>query len=166
MRGDDVVARSEATGFDPRYLAVGLVAGIGYGMMEMVIEAVIGKGLWSPLRYIASVFTLGKDTDPSFALIPVVVGLMGHMMNSVIFGVVFSLWISRLASGLLGLAVLGMVYAAAIFIAMWYAVLPVIDPAMLLVNGPGFFASHLIYGLLLGVGVSLVRERRAAAPAL
>jgi hypothetical protein len=157
------VMRSAGTGFDLRYLAVGLVAGMAYGMMEMVIEAVIGKGLWSPLRYIASVFTLGKDTDPGFALVPVVVGLMGHMMNSVIFGVVFSLWISRLASGVGGLAVLGMVYAAAIFVVMWYVVLPVIDPAMLLVNGPGFFASHLLYGLVLGVGVSLVRERRAAA---
>lgn len=147
------------TGFDPRYLVAGIVAGMGYGMMEMVIEAIIGQGFWAPLRFIASVFTLGKDTDPSFSLIPVVVGLMGHMMNSVVFGVVFSLWISRLASGIVGLAVLGMFYAAAIFIAMWYVVLPVIDPAMLLVNGPGFFASHLLYGLLLGVGVALVRQR-------
>lgn len=154
------------TGFDPRYLVAGVVAGMGYGMMEMVIEAIIGQGFWAPLRFIASVFTLGKDTDPSFSLIPVVVGLMGHMMNSVILGVVFSLWISRLASGIVGLAVLGMVYAAAIFIAMWYVVLPVIDLAMLLVNGPGFFASHLLYGLVLGIGVALVRQRRAPAPAI
>jgi len=59
-------------------VVAGLVAGMGYGMMEMVIEAVGGKGFWSPLRFIASVFTLGTDTDPSFALAPVFVGLMGH----------------------------------------------------------------------------------------
>jgi len=159
------VANSGGTGFDPRYLVAGLVAGMGYGMMEMIIEAVIGQGLWAPLRFIASVFTLGKDTDPSFSLIPVVVGLMGHMMNSVIFGIIYGLWVSRLTSGTVGLAVLGTVYAAAIFAVMWYVVLPLIDPAMLLVNGAGFLASHLLYGLLLGGGVALVRQGRLRAQA-
>jgi hypothetical protein len=154
------VTNDSATGFDPRYLLAGAVAGMGYGMMEMIIEAVTGQGFWAPLRFIASVFTLGRDTDPSFSLIPVVVGLMGHMMNSVIVGIIFSLWISRVASGTVSLAALGMVYAAAIFAVMWYAVLPLIDRAMLLVNGPGFLASHLLYGLVLGVGVALVRAGR------
>ena len=40
-------------GFDPRNLLVGLVAGMGFGMMEMVIEAIVGKGFWAPLRFIA-----------------------------------------------------------------------------------------------------------------
>lgn len=157
---------NNGTGFDARYLVAGLVAGMGYGMMEMIFEAVIGQGFWAPLRFIGSVFTLGKDTDPTFSLVPVVVGLMGHMMNSVIFAVIFSLWISRLASGAVALAVLGMVYAAAIFTIMWYVILPVIDPAMLLVNGPGFLASHLLYGLLLGIGVALVREGRRRTHAI
>lgn len=144
---------------DRRILGVGLVAGMGFGMTEMVIEAIVGKGFWAPLRFIASVFTLGKDTDPSFSVLPVFVGLMGHMMNSVIFGLVFALVISRIASGVVGLAVTGMVYAAAIFAGMWFVVLPLIDPAMLLVNGPGFFVSHLMYGALLGVGIALVHSR-------
>jgi len=53
----------------------------------------------------------------------------------------------------------GMVYAAAIFVAMWFVFLPLIDPAMLLVNGPGFVFSHLMYGALLGVGIAFVRAR-------
>ncbi len=40
---------------------------------------------------------------------------------------------------------------------MWYVILPGIDPAMRLVNGVGFFVSHLVYGLSLGVGVAWVR---------
>ncbi len=59
------MAQSNVRRFDPRILVVGIVAGMGFGMMEMVIEAVVGKGFWAPLRFIASVFTLGKDTDPS-----------------------------------------------------------------------------------------------------
>lgn len=155
------MAQSNVRRFDPRILVVGLVAGIGFGMMEMVIEAVVGKGFWAPLRFIASVFTLGKDTDPSFSFLPVVVGLMGHMMNSVILGLVFALVISRIASGVVGLALTGMAYAAAIFAVMWFLLLPLIDPAMLLLNGAGFFLSHLMYGLLLGLGIWLVRERTA-----
>jgi len=133
----------------------------GVGMMEMVIEAIVGKGFWAPLRFIASVFTLGKDTDPSFSFLPVVVGLMGHMMNSVIFGLIFALVISRIVSGVVSLVLTGMAYAAAIFAAMWFVVLPLIDPAMLLLNSAGFFLSHLMYGLLLGLGSWLVRERTA-----
>jgi len=155
------MATSIVSKLDPRILGVGLVAGMGFGMTEMVIEAIVGKGFWAPLRFIASVFTLGKDTDPSFSLVPVFVGLMGHMMNSVIFGLIFALVISRIANGVVGLAVTGMVYAAAIFAGMWFVVLPLIDPAMLLVNGPGFFFSHLMYGALLGLGIALVHSRTA-----
>ena len=82
---------------------------------------------------------------------------MGHMMNSVIFGLVFALLITRIASGVVGLTITGMAYAAAIFAAMWFVVLPLIDPAMLLPNAPGFFLSHLMYGFLLGVGIAVVR---------
>jgi hypothetical protein len=156
------MAQSNVQRFDPRNLLVGLVAGMGFGMMEMVIEAVVGKGFWAPLRFIASVFTLGKDTDPSFAFLPVVVGLMGHMMNSVVLGLVFVLVVSRVTNGAVGLALTGMAYGAGIFAVMWFVVLPLIDPAMLLLNSAGFFLSHLMYGLLLGLGTWLVRERTAS----
>ncbi len=154
-----------APAFDRRILLVGLAAGMVYGMMEMVIEAVIGHGFWSPLRYIASVFTLGKDTDPSFSLVPVVVGLMGHMMNSAIFALLFAQLISRPLRASAGLVGGGMIYAAAIFLLMWFVVLPVIDPAMKLVNGTGFLASHLMFGLVLGVGIAWLRSPSRLSPA-
>ncbi len=154
-----------APAFDRRILLVGLVAGMVYGMSEMVIEAVIGHGFWSPLRYIASVFSLGKDTDPNFSLVPVVVGLMGHMMNSAIFALLFAQLISRPLRARAGLVTGGMIYAAAIFFAMWFVVLPLIDPAMKLVNGLGFFASHLMFGLVLGAGIAWLRSPLYLSPA-
>ncbi len=147
-------------------LLVGVIAGMAFGMMEMVIEAVVGKGFWAPLRFIASVFTLGKNTDPSFSLVPVVVGLMGHMMNSVILGLIFALIVSRITNNLAGLAVVGMIYAAVVFFLMWFVILPLIDPAMLLVNSVGFFVSHLMYGLILGVGIATVRRTHVQASRL
>jgi len=159
------VVSTSTPAFDRRILLVGLVAGMVYGMMEMVIEAVIGHGFWSPLRYIASVFTLGRDTDPSFSLVPVVVGLMGHMMNSAIFALLFALLISRPLRASTGLMAGGMIYAAAIFFVMWFVVLPVIDPAMKLVNGAGFFVSHLMFGLVLGAGIAWLRNPSRLSPA-
>ncbi len=149
---------TDTPAFDRRILLAGLVAGMVYGMMEMVIEAVIGQGFWSPLRYIASVFTLGRDTDPTFALVPVVVGLMGHMMNSAIFALLYAQVISPQIHVRAGLVTGGLIYAAAIFVLMWFVVLPVIDPAMKLVNGVGFFASHLMFGLVLGAGIAWLRS--------
>jgi hypothetical protein len=151
--------------FHRRVLFVGLLAGMVYGMMEMLIEAVIGHGFWSPLRYIASVFTLGKDIDPSFSLFPVVVGLMGHMMNSAIFALLFAQLISRPIRTTAGLVMGAMGYAAAIFFLMWFVVLPLIDPAMTLVNGAGFLASHLMFGLVLGAGIAWLRSPSLLSPA-
>ncbi len=140
---------------------VGLIAGMAFGMMEMIIEAVIGRGFWSPVRYVASVFTLGKDTDPSFALIPVIVGLMGHMMNSVIFGMVFALVISRISSTPAGLRVAGMAYAVVIFAGMWYVILPLIDPAKA-GQRPWVLRESPDVRPHLGLGMSLV-DRQAGA---
>jgi hypothetical protein len=150
--------RSARWTIDRHTLVVGLSASMAFGMMEMIIEAAVGQGFWSPVRYIAAVFTRGADTDPTFALVPVVVGLMGHMMNSVMFGMLFAFMTRRLRDPL-GLTVTGMMYGAAIFAVMWYAVLPAIDPAMKLVNGPGFLLSHLMYGAVLGGGLALARGR-------
>jgi hypothetical protein len=141
---------------EPRALLVGLIASMAFGMMEMIIEAAIGQGFWSPAKYIAAVFTRGGDTDPTFAAVPVVVGLMGHMMNAVVFGALFAAATKRLRDPLT-LMTAGMAYAAAIFAVMWYAVLPAIDPAMKLVSAGGFFASHLMYGALLGGGLAVAR---------
>ncbi len=92
------VARPDSPSFDLRLLLVGLIAGMALGMVEMVIEAVVGTGFWAPLRFVASALTPGKDTDPSFAPVPVVVGFMGHMMNAVNLGLLFVFVISRITN--------------------------------------------------------------------
>jgi hypothetical protein len=134
------------------------IAAMAFGMVEMIIEAVRGDGFWAPLKYIASVFTRGSDTDPSFSLIPVLVGLMGHMMNSIILGALFAVAVWRLRATAITLMVGGMMYGAAIFAVMWWGILPAIDPAMKIVSGAGFLITHLIFGVMLGLGIAAARE--------
>jgi len=49
---------------------VGMAAAMMFGMVEMAIEGSIHRagfldGFWSPVKYIAAVFTRGADTDPT-----------------------------------------------------------------------------------------------------
>jgi hypothetical protein len=83
---------------------------------------------------------------------------MGHMMNSLILGAVFAFAVWRLRLNALSLMVLGMMYGAAIFAMMWWGILPGIDPAMKIVSGPGFFVTHLIFGMMLGLGIGVAQD--------
>jgi hypothetical protein len=155
------MSRSFTDRIQPRTLLIAVLAGVGFAMTEMVIEAFLGKGFWAPLRFIASVFTLGKDIDPSFALGPVLIGAALHMMESVIFGAVFIVVISRVTHGPISLGLVGVVFGAILFAGAWFVALPLVDPAMLLLSGAGFLISHMMFGLLLGLGSWLVYERIA-----
>lgn len=146
-----------------RVVVTGIVAGMMMGVVEMIISAAGGQGFWAPLRYIAAVFTRGADTASGFSLGPVVVGLMGHMMNAVILTAIFALLAWRFGRNPIALAAAGMMWGALVFAVMWWAVVPTIDPAMGLLNGAGFFATHLIFGMVAGLGVAWAR--RAPAPA-
>lgn len=154
------------TGAVAGVLGATVIAGMMFGVMQMIVEALIGHGFWSPLKYIASVFTRGAAVDPSFSLGPVIVGLGGHMMNSMISGAVFAMIVWKLVRNPVALAVLGMMWGAAVWTFMWFVVIPTIDPAMKLLNAPWFFGAHLVFGMVLGLGIALaqrVAQRRQLA---
>jgi len=142
-----------------RNVLIALVAGLGFAMTEMIVEAIWGRGLWSPLRFIASVLTPGRNADPSFAAGPVLVGAVGHMIDSVVFGLIFLGVAGRFLHGAAALALAGAGYGVILFLGAWFVVLPIVDPAMMLLNAPAFLAGHVMFGLLLGLGSWLVQER-------
>ena len=142
----------------------GLIASLVLGMWTMVVEAIFAggnfvAGLFSPVVYIAAMvlggfgnpnfFPAGKLPSPDPVLI--VLGLMGHMMNSVIFALIFFPIASRVAATNVARIVTGLVYGVAIFAVMWYVALPILDPVMLRVNYLGFLAGHMMYGVALGL---------------
>lgn len=146
----------------------GLVSGMVYGMWTMLIEATLHAGesvvggLFSPVVYIAAT-VLGGFNNPSFypagKLPPadplaIVLGLMGHMMNSVIFALIFFALIARVATTNTARIITGLVYGVALFAIMWYLVLPFVDPVMLRVNYLGFLIGHMMYGVGLGLAAN------------
>ncbi len=148
----------------PRILVAGLIASIVMGMWEMVVEQLIGNGFWAPVVYIAAtvVRSLQQVAAPvPFDLVGVVLGLMGHMMNSVILGVIFALIVSRFATSVLPTVLSGMVYGVIIFAIMWFGVLPAINPVMLHLNAPVFLIGHLMWGVALGLVLAWGRVTHA-----
>ena len=145
-----------------RVLGAGLLAGLVMGMVEMVSEAAAGPGFWSPLVFVAATVLPGLQAVPTpvpFMPLPVALGLMGHMMNSVIFGFVFGLIFSRFAIVRGALVGVGVGYALLVFATTWYLVLPVIDPVMLKVNAAFFAGAHVLWGATLGLTMPGPAER-------
>jgi hypothetical protein len=139
-----------------KLLAGGLVASLVIGMWEMIVETIIsnGAGFWGPVVYIAATIlrNLQNVVKPvPFDALGVILGLMGHMMNSVILGLIFAYLIAPRTRSLLGQVVAGLVYGVAVYIAMWFVVLPLVDPVMLNLNAIVFLLGHMMWGIALGL---------------
>ncbi len=139
-----------------RILIAGIGASLVLAMWEMIVEALIPDGAGFFGAPIAIGATIVRDLQGSgnpipFDAIALILGLIGHMMNSVILAAVFGLVVSRLAVSAAAALGLGMAWGAAVFVAMWFVVLPAVDPLMLNLNAAVFFAAHLMWGAALGV---------------
>ena len=137
-----------------RVIGAGLIASVVMGMIEMIYEALAGAGFWSPVVFIGATILRGLQSvqvPVPFLLGGVVFGLAGHMMNSVIFGLIFARIAARTSLSRGGLVLAGVVYALAIFVVMWYVIVPAIDPVMLKLNGAVFAIAHVMWGAALGL---------------
>ncbi len=137
-----------------RILLAGIIASLVLGMLEMLYGAITGLGFWSPVVFIAATIVRGLQsvgTPMEFQALPVLLGLMGHMMNSVLLAFVFSWLISPRLRGVSALAAGGVVYGLIVFVVMWFGVVPLVDPIMLKLNAPVFALSHMMWGATIGL---------------
>lgn len=144
-----------------RALIAGLVASAVMGMIEMIYEAIGGAGFWSPVVFIAATILRNLQAvrvPVPFDALGVVLGLMGHMMNSVILAIIFARFVAPRLRGTSALVAGGVVYSLVVFVIMWFGIVPLVDPVMLKLNGLVFAISHIMWGAALG----LVLGRREA----
>ncbi len=140
-----------------RVILAGLIASMVMGMVAMIYEAVAGAGFWAPVVFISA--TVLRDLQSvsipvPFLAIPVILGLMGHMMNSVILGILYSNTISQRFRGLLTGGLAGGMFGLMVFAVMWVGILPVIDPVMLHLSAAAFAVAHLIWGGAIGLALN------------
>jgi hypothetical protein len=141
--------------FSIMWLAGGFVGGMVMAMWEMIVEAIIpnGAGFWAAPTYIGATIlrnlqTLAKPVP--FDALGFIAGVMGHMMNSLIFGLIFVWLIAPRFKSLAGQVVAGLVYGMVVFGVMWLVVVPVVDPVMANLNVGVFLLGHMMYGIALG----------------
>ena len=132
----------------------GLIAGLVFAMWAMVV-GLFPSALWAPPQGIAQSIGIGSPGH-IFQLVPLVVGLTGHMINSIGFGAIF-IAIARKAN-LHGIAAVlgGMVYGAAVYGAMYWVLLKGIlastSSSFLSANPEwSWIVAHLMFGVVLGV---------------
>jgi hypothetical protein len=134
----------------------GIVASLVIGMWEMVVEALLpgGAGFFGPVVAIGA--TIVRDLQGSSNPIPFdgvafILGLAGHMMNSVVLAAIFGLMASRFLHGGGTLVAAGVIYGIVVWAVMWFVILPLIDPLMLNLNGLVFLIGHMMWGGALGL---------------
>ena len=148
----------------------GLIAGLVFAMWAMIVGAFTpGSNLLAAPQGIAQSIGIGAQGH-DIQIVPLLAGLMGHMMNSVIFGLLFVGILAALKLRGSGTVVAGMVYSLAVYVVMYLVVLRGLlsstSPSFLSANPEwSWIVGHLIFGVALGALLShgpLARRDEAA----
>lgn len=126
----------------------GLISGIVFMMLEMILVPVFGGGSpWGPPRMIAAI-GMGQEVLPppaTFALVPIMVGMVIHFMLSIVFALMLALVISRFG---LGVAVLvGAVFGLVLYLVNFYGFTAVFPWFAMARNWISIF-SHIMFGVI------------------
>lgn len=144
----------------------GLIAGLIGGVMMAIVGAAlaiaIGDDLWKAPKLIAT-FVVSSDAiaAPGFLAGPVVIGSLIHLLLSALFGVGFSVLITRIWRMPLTYGapmVLGLVYGLAIWLVAYFIVLPLINPLVLTIYAPSFLIQNLTYGISTGLAYGVLHS--------
>ncbi|MBD0338223.1 MAG: hypothetical protein ICV67_02945 [Thermoleophilia bacterium] len=160
-----------------RVMAVGAVGGMLAGMMMAMTEMVYGwissaHTFWdAPMAIWAWVAGLDWFGAPGDNIWSIILGMGGHMTNSMIAGVMFAAVATLLRlRGLATLVTAGVAYGLGLWAIMRYGILPLNDPESTLFTtdlvSPQWvwWLAHAILGMTAGVFFYLVSRRLAARP--
>jgi hypothetical protein len=122
-------------------------------MWAMVI-GLFTSTLWAPPQGIAQSIGIGSPGH-NFQLVPFIAGLMGHMMNSIVLGVIFIAIARALRLQGAGAVVGGMVYGVIVYVGMYWVLLRGLlssTSASFLSANPewSWIAAHVMFGVVLG----------------
>lgn len=151
MKGEKKLANQKVSNPLGRGIWSGIVAGLALAMFMMfVVAPVLGKPVMAPVNMIGAAF-LGKAVLMHPNMGSILLGMMVHLIDSAILGIIFA-YIMRGIKGGRGAAVIyGVIYGLLVWLIMAYEVLPVLHSPMAKVTGTWFFWAHLIFGIVLGL---------------
>jgi hypothetical protein len=160
-------------------ITIGAVGGAVAGMMMAMVEMVYGgfahgHTIWeAPMAIWAWVAGSDQFGAPSDHVGAIVLGLGGHMANSMMLGVVFAALTALLVRkpGVLTPVALGTMFGLAVWVVMRYALLPLNGGASDLFTGASvspewlWWLAHGVFGMTLGLAYFRLRASRDTSPA-
>jgi hypothetical protein len=137
----------------------GALAGLGGGLAMAVVAALLattmGDDVWLQPKLIAAVvYGPAAASQPGFVAAPVLVGTLIHIVVSVVLGAIFGIVTRRvlhLTSDFWTPVLAGLIYGMLLWMAAYFVVLPIVDPALLETYSPAFILQHLVYGMVTGL---------------
>ena len=150
-------------------VAGGIISGIIFAMAEMILNVLLGKPFFGPLRLIGSIVLGQQALAPTYPLVSAaIVGLIVHMIMSMIFGLIFIYLLAAVkqAQALTGrLLVYGSLFGLALWVVNFLILAPVLFPQFTMVNQfwNGFFAHTFFFGMMIGGDVSIVKPQHEIA---
>jgi hypothetical protein len=134
--------------------------------MFSMFVAISRDGFWSPVRGITSVVFGDKHYGGGFDFWPVAVGAAGHMMNSVVLGVVFALIAGTLLAraGRSTLVLAGAAFGVMVWVVMVLVVAGGLQSSDLFADSVpqwAWVAGHMMFGAILGAAVAIRSPKNA-----
>jgi hypothetical protein len=135
----------------------GLVAGMMFAMFAMVV-GVFTSALWAPPQGIAQAIGIGPNGH-DFHVVPFILGLMGHMMNSIVIGAIFVALVRAARPSATVTAMGGVVYGLVVYALMYWVLLRHVFTLWAAPGVQSFLSSnpewawivgHLVFGMVLG----------------
>lgn len=139
----------------------GLIAGLVFLVLEMVLVATIGGGsAWAPPRMIGAM-VLGEGVLPppaTFDLGVVMVAMAVHFVLAILLGIVFALIAGKAGWGAGMTAVAGLVFGLIVYVVNFYGMTAIFPWFAMARNGISIFA-HAMFGLVLGYSYHALARR-------
>jgi hypothetical protein len=130
----------------------GIIAGIVFIMLEMLLVATVGGGSpWGPPRMIAAI-VMGKGVlppPPTFDAAIMAVTMMIHMVLSILLGFVLGWAISKWRMSLMTAILAGTIFGLIVYFVNFYAMTAVF-PWFAMARGAISIFAHAMFGLVLG----------------
>lgn len=132
-------------------IGAGLIAGVVFMMMEMILVAVTGGSPWGPPRMMAAM-VMGEAVLPppaTFNVMIMMVAMIVHFILSIVLAVVFawvlSLW--RLSGG--AALALGAAFGLLVYLVNFYPVAAILFPWFAMARNWIQISSHIVFGAVL-----------------
>ncbi len=158
-----------------RWALPGLVAGMMFAVFAMVV-GVFSSALWAPPQGIAQAIGIGPNGH-DFHIVPFVLGLIGHMMNSIVIGAIFVALVRAARPGPAVTVMGGVVYGLAVYAVMYWVLVRNVFTLWAAPGVQSFLSSnpewawivgHLVFGMILGglvaYGPTRLFARQGARP--